>query len=53
MEPLSLQEIAGFIDNYQYGMDYSRVSEILRSQKNKAYDILYTAERKLIQEKSH
>ncbi|MCI8750224.1 MAG: TIGR02680 family protein [Lachnospiraceae bacterium] len=51
MEPLSLQEIAGFIDNYQYGMDYSRVSEILRSQKNKAYDILYTAERKLIQEK--
>ncbi len=51
MEPLSLQEIAGFIDNYQYGMDYSRVSEILRRQKNKAYDILYTAERKLIQEK--
>lgn len=51
MEPLSLQEIAGFIDNYQYGMDYSRVSEILRSQKNKAYDILYTAERKLVQEK--
>lgn len=51
MEPLSLQEIAGFIDNYEYGMDYSRVSEILRSQKNKVYDILYSEERRLVQEK--
>lgn len=51
IEPSSLQEIAGFIDNYQYGMDYSKVNEILRRQKNKLYDILYVSERKLVQEK--
>lgn len=51
MEPEALQESAGFIDNYQYGMDYSKVNEILYGQKNKLKDKLYEEEREILKEK--
>lgn len=51
MEPAKMQEIAAIIDNFQYGMDYSRVSGILRGQKNIAEDRIYTEKRELLHEK--
>lgn len=51
MEPIHLQGIAGFVDNYQFGMDYSKVKSILRDQKNIFEDELYMQERKLLQKR--
>lgn len=51
VESMQMQEIAGFINNYQYGIDYSKVKSVLRNQKNILEDILYTQERKLLHEK--
>lgn len=51
MESTQMQEIAGFISNYQYGMDYSKVKSVLRDQKNILEDMLHVQERKLLHEK--
>ncbi|HBA96830.1 MAG TPA: TIGR02680 family protein [Lachnospiraceae bacterium] len=51
IDPVQMHKIAGFIDNYQYGMDYSKVKSILRDQKNASEDNLYIQERKLLQKK--